>query len=141
MLKRSNKYLRDATDDTVIIDCGGFDSDITRYSISQADYILTPSSDDAPDQLALIEFNRVMKEVSASVSEKLTAKIILNKVHHSRSDFSDFDSLIDGLDYLERLPFTIPHSALIPKASFKGGGVKSGNIASKFLKLSKEVIK
>jgi len=129
------------TDKTVLIDCGGFDSDITRYALTQADYILTPTSDDPTDQFALIEFNDVMKEVSQMVGEKLTANILLNRVHHGRVDFSDIDKLIDGLDHLNRMPLTIPQSALIPKSAFKGTAVKNGSVASKFSKLSKDILR
>lgn len=127
------------TDKAVLIDCGGFDSDITRYSISQADCIITPTTDDPTDQFALLEFNKVMKAVSQMVGEKLTANILLNRVHHSRSDFKELDKLILGLEHLERLPFIIPQSALIPKAAFKGEAVKIGNIASKFDLLKKHL--
>lgn len=129
------------TNKTVLIDCGGFDSDITRYAISQADYIITPTSDDPTDQFALIEFNKVMKAVSQMVNEKLTAHILINRVHHSRQDFKDLDNLLSGLEHLERLPFTIPQSALIPKSAFKGEAVKSGAIGAKFNKLSKHALK
>lgn len=129
------------TDNLVIIDCGGFDSDITRYAISQADYIITPTSDDPTDQFALIEFNKVMKAVSQMVNENLTANILLNRVHHSRQEFKDLDNLLSGLEHLERLPFIIPQSALIPKAAFKGEAVKSGAIGAKFSKVSKNTLK
>jgi chromosome partitioning protein len=125
------------TDKTVLIDCGGFDSDITRYSISQADYIITPTTDDPTDQFALLEFNKVMKAVSQMVDEKLTANVLLNRVHHSRTDFKELDNLLSDLEHLERLPFIIPQSALIPKAAFKGEAVKKGNISNKFDLLTK----
>lgn len=129
------------TDKTVLIDCGGFDSDITRYAISQADFIVTPTSDDPTDQFGLVEFNKVMKAVSKMVDEKLNAHILLNRVHHSRGDFSDFNDLLSGLEHLELMPFTIPQSAQIPKAAFKGSGVKSGAVAAKFDKASKYILR
>ena len=128
------------TDETVLIDCGGFDSDITRYSLSQADYIITPTTDDPTDQFALIEFNKVMKAASKLVEEKLTANILVNRVHHSRSTFKELDSLLDDLDYLERLPFSIQQSAEIPKAAFKGKAVEKHNIHSKFVDLTKYIL-
>ena len=127
------------TDNLVLIDCGGFDSDITRYALSQADYIITPTTDDPTDQFALIEFNKVMQSVSLMVNEKLTAKVILNRVHHGRKVFRGLDSLLEGLEYLERLPVTIPQSALLPKAAFKGEAVKKGIIESKFNEIKKHI--
>lgn len=125
---------------TILIDCGGFDSDITRYAISQADYIITPTTDDPTDQFALVEFNKIMKSVSSMVDEKLTANILLNRVHHSRRDFKDLDNLLSGLDHLERLPFTVPQSAQIPQAAFKGEAVKSGAVGAKFSNISKNIL-
>lgn len=127
------------TDKLVLIDCGGFDSDITRYAISQADKIITPTTDDPTDQFALLEFNKVMRAVSQMVKEKLTALIVLNRVHHSRSEFKDLDSLLDDLEHLHRSPITIPQSALIPKAAFNGKAVLSGGVASKFSILAKDI--
>lgn len=127
------------TDKLVLIDCGGFDSDITRYAISQSDYTITPTTDDPTDQFALVEFNKVMKAVSQMVNEKLTAHIILNRVHYSRTDFKGLDKLLLGLEHLERLSITIPQSALIPKSAFKGEAVKNGTIGSKFHNLKKHI--
>jgi chromosome partitioning protein len=125
------------TDKTVLIDCGGFDSDITRYAISQGDYIITPTTDDPTDQFALRDFNKVLASVSKMVNEKLTANVLLNRVHHSRHEFKDIDLLIDGLEHLDRLPVMIQQSAQIPKAAFKGEGVKGGSVSDKFKQLSK----
>lgn len=129
------------TDKVVLIDCGGFDSDITRYAISQSDYTVTPTTDDPTDQFALVEFNKVMKAVSQMVNEPLTAYIVLNRVHHSRTDFKGLDKLLMDLEHLERLPINIPQSALIPKSAFKGEAVKNGTIAIKFEKLKKHIKK
>lgn len=127
------------TDKIVLIDCGGFDSDITRYAISQSDYTITPTTDDPTDQFALVEFNKVMKAVSQMVNEELTAYIILNRVHHSRTDFKGLDKLLSDLEHLDRLAITIPQSALIPKSAFKGEAVKNGAIALKFKKLKEHI--
>lgn len=107
-------------DKRILIDCGGFDSDITRYCISQADVILTPSTDDPTDQFALVEFDKTMRAVSKMVGEELTANVVLNRVHHSRKSFAEIGDLIEGLDYLNLLNTKIPTSSLIPKAAFKG---------------------
>lgn len=129
------------SDKLILIDCGGFDSDITRYAISQADKIITPTTDDPTDQFGLVEFDKTMKAVSQMVDEKLTALVVLNRVHHSRSEFNDLDKLIDSMEHLSRSPVIIPQSALIPKAAFNGKAVLSGTVASKFLILSKAISK
>ncbi|HBC3931549.1 TPA: ParA family protein [Vibrio parahaemolyticus] len=123
----------------IFVDTGGFDSTLNRWALSQADFILTPTSDDPSDQLRLMDFNKTMVAVSDMVKEPLTAYALLNRVHHSRRAFEDFDSLIAGLSHMKRLPNVIPQSASLPKAAFKGQPVKSGTIAADFSKLAKDI--
>lgn len=129
----------DDDDQLILVDTGGFDLTLNRYALSQADFILSPTSDDPTDQLRLKDFNRTMKEVSKSVGEHLTAYALLNRVHPNRRSFDDFDELISGLDHVERLPNIIPQSVSLPKAAFKGQPMKSGSIAANFAKLAKDI--
>ncbi len=125
----------------VFVDTGGFDSTLNRVALSQSDFILTPTSDDPSDQLRLLDFDKTMAAVSEMVNEHLTAHALLNRVHHSRRSFDDFDELVGGLKHLARMPNVIPQSAALPKAAFKGMPVKSGTIAADFSNLAKEIKK
>ena len=123
----------------VLFDCGGFDSDFNRAALSQSDVIITPSNDDPTAQLGLSHFNETMREVSKMVGEKLTANVVISRVHHARTDFSVMSELVDSLDHLELLPFVIPFSTKIPAAQFEGSHVKTGAIAAKFSLLAKYI--
>ncbi|EHI9242834.1 ParA family protein [Vibrio vulnificus] len=125
----------------IFVDTGGFDSTLNRVALSQSDFILTPTSDDPSDQLRLLDFDKTMAAVSEMVNEHLTAHALLNRVHHSRRSFDDFDELVGGLKHLARMPNVIPQSAALPKAAFKGLPVKSGTIAADFANLAKEIKK
>ncbi|CCN92061.1 putative partitioning protein (plasmid) [Vibrio nigripulchritudo SFn27] len=125
----------------IFVDTGGFDSTLNRVALSQSDFILTPTSDDPSDQLRLLDFDKTMSAVSEMVNEHLTAHALLNRVHHSRRSFDDFDELVGGLKHLARMPNVIPQSAALPKAAFKGMPVKSGTIAADFSNLAKEIKK
>ncbi|EJG1894836.1 TPA: ParA family protein [Vibrio parahaemolyticus] len=132
------------TDELTIIDCGGFDTDLIKCALSQADFILTPSTDDPTDQLALRKFNDVVKAVNEEwiqSGEKVKASVVLNRVHPNRSDFSDIAELIDGLDSMELCPIKIKQSVSIPAAIFLGSGVKSGTSAAQFSQLAKHIEK
>ena len=120
-----------------IIDCGGFDSDITRKALELADIIITPSSDDPQDQFALIDFNNVLEFLSEKNKRKIVAYVLINRVHHSRNNFNEIQELIQGLSHMKLLPVVIHASAQIPRAAFKGEGVKSGSVAAKYSKLAK----
>ncbi|MEF1204337.1 ParA family protein [Photobacterium damselae] len=120
----------------VIIDCGGFDSDITREALRIADMVITPTSDDPQDQFGLMDFNEVLNFISKDNHRKITSHVLINRVHPSRTNFSEMSELVDGLSNMKLLPIVIPSSAQIPKAAFSGHGVRSGNIAARFYKLS-----
>ncbi|KLV03299.1 hypothetical protein ABT56_20230 [Photobacterium aquae] len=125
----------------IFVDTGGFDSTLNRIALGQSDFILTPTGEDPSDQLRLLDFDETMAAVSDEVNENLVAHVLLNRVHHSRRSFDDFDELIGGLKHMVRLPNVIPQSAALPKAAFNGSAVKSGTIAAHFSKLAKEIKK
>lgn len=126
-------------DKRILIDCGGFDSDITRYCISQADHILTPTSDDPTDQFALVEFDKTMRAVSKMVNEPLIARVVLNRVHHSRKSFPEITTLISDLSHLSLLKTTIQASSLIPKSAFTGSHTTDKKLTMKFKDLHSEL--
>ncbi|EJB0234190.1 ParA family protein [Vibrio vulnificus] len=131
------------TDEMTIVDCGGFDTALIKCAISQADFVVVPSSDDATEQLALRKFNDVIKDVNEQwiqSDDKVKAQVVLNRIHHSRRDFSDVERLINGLDSLDLCPVKIRQSASIPAAAFSGQGVKSGSSAAQFNQLSKYIL-
>lgn len=123
--------------DSAIIDCGGFDSDITRKALELADVIITPSSDDPQDQFALMAFNDVLEFLSVKNKRRIVAHVLINRVHPSRRNFDEMSALVEGLSHMKLLPLVIHASAQIPKAAFLGRGVKSGNVAAKYSTLSK----
>ena len=91
------------TTDCAIIDCGGFDSDITRRALELTDVIITPSSDDPQDQFALIDFNEVLEFLSVKNKRRISAHILINRVHPSRRNFDEMKDLIDGLSNMQLL--------------------------------------
>lgn len=125
----------------LIIDCGGFDSDITRTAMELADIIITPSNDDPQEQFALMKLNEILKAVSKKLGKKVISHIVISRVHPSRRDFKEFEELVSSLSNLELLPVSIPYSAQIPKAAFGGSAVKSGTVAAKFSKLAELLLK
>lgn len=131
---------QDTKESIILIDCGGYDGDMIRVVLANADFVITPSSDDPTEQFALNEYNEVLREISKSTGTKITANVLINRVHPSRTTFIDFVSLINNLEYIQLIPVQIPQSALIPKAMFQGTAIKSGTIAAKY-KLLAEYIK
>ncbi|HID5229898.1 TPA: ParA family protein [Enterobacter roggenkampii] len=108
---------------TVLVDCGGFDSAITRTAVAAADLILSPFHDDPSDILGLIEFSQVLEEISIKMGKTLKAHIVMNKVHPSRSNFRDLDDYLKQFSNLERLDTAIPLDKSIPAKFGEGLGI------------------
>jgi chromosome partitioning protein len=66
-------------DDIVLIDSGGFDSDLNRISILGADLIITPVSSDLIEIYGLEAFKRILKDLK-SIEPDIKSYILLNKI-------------------------------------------------------------
>lgn len=124
---------QDTSDTITMIDCGGYDDDLNRLAIANADLVITPSNDDPTEQFGLIKFNEILANLDCK------AHVLISGVHHSRSNFDDIDELISEQSHLERLPVVIPFSSLLPKAQFKGEALKSGTVAARFSRLAAHI--
>lgn len=133
------KWTEEGEYKNILIDCGGFDSTLTQYAISQSDVVVTPSNDDPTEQFGLANFNEAMIAASDLVGETLKAVVVLNKVHPSRRDFSVMETFISSQSNLVLSKIIIPFSASVPKAQFEGSAVRSGTIAAKFNQLAKNL--
>ena len=107
----------------VLVDCGGFDSAITRTAVAVSDLILSPFNDDPSDTLGLMEFSKILDDISSKMGRKITAHIVMNKVHPSRSNFRDLDGYLDQFDNLKRLDTAIPLDKTVPAKFGEGLGV------------------
>lgn len=107
----------------VLIDCGGFDSALTRTAIAAADLILSPVNDDPSDILGLQEFSRVLNDISEEMGSDKIAHVVLNKVHPSRTNFKDIDTYLDAFPNLVRLDTAIPLDKTVPAKFGEGLGV------------------
>lgn len=66
--------------DILLIDVGGYDSDINRLAITGADILITPVSDSDIELIGLIAFRDILRDLRKKKS-RLTAKILFNKIH------------------------------------------------------------
>jgi chromosome partitioning protein len=72
----------------LLIDVGGFDSDMNRIAILGADLIITPVSDSGIELIGLLSFRKILREIREHRKD-LKASILLNKVHPSASTSLD----------------------------------------------------
>lgn len=71
-------------DKLLIIDVGGFDSDLNRAAILGADIVLTPVSDSSIELIGLLAFKNILNDIR-SIRPELQASILINRVHFNLS--------------------------------------------------------
>ncbi|MFB2828958.1 ParA family protein [Aeromonas jandaei] len=94
------KLLQAAGENLVLIDCGGFDSELVRIAIAAADLIIAPSNDDITEQIGLVRFNRVLAEISQASGEQIQAHVLMTRTNPSRKNFSAISDELTGLPHL-----------------------------------------
>lgn len=108
---------------TVLVDCGGFDSSLTRAAVALADLIISPLNDEPSDILGLHEFSKVLNEISEDLGHKKIAHVVMNKVRPNRRNYSDIDAFIAQFDNLVRMETAIPLDKAAPQKFGQGLGV------------------
>lgn len=68
----------------LLIDVGGFDSDMNRVALLGADLVITPVSDSGIELVGLLSFRKILREIREHRKD-LVANILLNKIHPSAS--------------------------------------------------------
>jgi chromosome partitioning protein len=65
----------------IVIDCGGFDSELNRLALIAADMIITPVGDSSLELHGLVRFGEIVKEINRSMKSEIKARTLLNRVH------------------------------------------------------------
>ena len=73
----------------LVVDVGGFDSDINRLAMSKSDKILIPVSSSVTEIIGFQTFKGILKDI-----ETKEINIVLNNVHPLQNNFADIESVI-----------------------------------------------
>ena len=132
------------TGGVLIIDVGGYDSELSRISAVVADLIITPVSDSAIELVGLVSFRNILREIRKHKKD-LVASVLLNRVHVATSK-----SLTDIFEFVaENQEFNMMSTIIRDRADFKkayeaGKSVieynAKSNAASELTALIKEII-
>lgn len=127
-------------DRCLVIDCGGFDSDLISIAIAGADFVLTPSRDSVKDLNALRIFDGVLERISGQIKSDKKAYVFPSQIYHSRKNFDSYRNWIENFNHLEFLEIPIPTNNIIDNSSNKGLSVieydKDHKIAKKYIELA-----
>ena len=95
--------------ENVIVDVGGFDSDIGRAVCAVADLIITPSNDTPTDKIGLARFDLMLSEVSQTVGRHLKAHVLICKAHPTQKHFSKITEALAQGQHLTRMETVITY--------------------------------
>jgi len=110
-----NHYKAD-TNNLLIIDSGGYDSDINRTVLIKADMIITPVGISQIEIFGLQKFKKILKDASEALNTKIKTNVLLNNVD-SRSK----SKLKDLKEYIKEKPnyFNLLNTTLHSRADYK----------------------
>lgn len=108
---------------TILIDCGGFDSDINRVAIASADIIIVPANDDINELIGLRRFDQVLGELSEEINMHISAYVLFNRIHPQRKRFEEAEKFLSHAKHLTRLESVISRRKEYPLTAAKGYGV------------------
>jgi len=131
-------------DKNIIVDVGGFDSNINRAAMFISDIIITPAVDKVTELAGLYKFHEIIKELSENMNTDIKSHIVLNDVNPSSKDFSIMIDLVEQLEHFELLDTIVCHRADFYKTMEEGKGVSDLNVSKakdELLKLKKEILK
>jgi len=128
-------------DRNIIIDVGGFDSNLNRAAIYISDIIITPAVDRVTEMAGLYKFHQIIEELSSKMKTNIQADILLNDVSPTQKDFSIIEVLVDNLKHFNLMDTIVAHRADFYKTMEEGKGVTEIEGKSKAKKELKELIK
>lgn len=88
-------------DKTLFIDCGGFDSDLTRTAVAFADCVIVPSKDSLTERIGLMHFDDVLEEISTIMGTNITAHLYLCKVNPNKKNFPKLEAIIPTFKHIK----------------------------------------
>ncbi|MCF6459096.1 ParA family protein [Pseudoalteromonas sp. MMG024] len=109
----------------ILVDCGGFDSDINSMAIAAADLLIVPANDDINEKIGLMRFDETLSRVSEQMGKKIVGHVLFNRTHPSRKNFGGAEDFISESNHLVRLKSVLPRRNDFPLAAANGKGVSN----------------
>ena len=130
------------TDDLVLIDSGGFDSDLNRIAIIGADLIITPLSNNLIEIYGLEAFKRILKDLK-EVEPNIKSNVLLNNVNpQAKKSIRELQAYIkSNNEYFELFDTVFRRRADFAKSFEEGKSVIEIDKKSKASKELKNLIK
>jgi chromosome partitioning protein len=130
------------TDDLVLIDSGGFDSDLNRIAIVSADLIITPLSNNLIEIYGLETFKTILKELK-EIEPSIKSNVLLNNVNpQAKRSIQELQNYIkSNNEYFDLFNTVLRRRVDFAKSFEEGKSVVEINSKSKASKELKSLIK
>lgn len=89
------------SDEFLFVDCGGFDSDMTRTAVAFADLLLVPAKDSLTERIGLMKFDQVLAEISEIMETNIVGHVFLCKTNPTKKHFPKMEALLPNLKHLK----------------------------------------
>lgn len=132
-------------DNLLIIDSGGYDSDINRAALIKADMIITPVGISQIEIFGVQKFRTILKEASEALGTTIKTNVLLNNVDsRSKKRLKELKKYIASNTTYFNLLETVIHSRADFKNSYGEGLTvkelnKKGDAQDEIKQLSKEI--
>lgn len=101
---------------TILVDCGGFDSGLTRIAIAAADLVITPANEDSTEFIGLKRFQKTLAELSVKANREIIAHVLIYRNHINRKNFDEFREAINKKANLTSFNTVVGYSGNFDKA-------------------------
>jgi len=116
------KQYQNDRNNLLVIDSGGYDSDINRAALIKADIIITPVGISQIEIFGLQKFRKILKEASEALGTTVRTNVLLNNVDsRSKTRLKDLKEYIQEKDKHFNLLDTILYSRADYKNSYGEG--------------------
>lgn len=132
-------------DNLLIIDSGGYDSNINRAALIKADIIITPVGISQIEIFGLQKFRKILKDASSALGHIVKTNVLLNNVDsRSKTKLEDLKEYINSNDEYFNLLNTTIHTRADYRNSYGEGLTvkeynKKGAAHDEIKHLSKEI--
>jgi len=134
-------------DRLLIVDCGGFDSQMNRVALIRSHAIITPVSPSQIELFGLQNFTKILKEASEKLGREIVANVVINNADsRSKASIEEVQEYIRGAHKYLNLLETVVHWRSDFKKSYAVGlGVTElnpkGKASEEMMTLTNEVKK
>ena len=141
-----NKYSKNK-DNLLIVDSGGYDSNVNRAALVKADIVITPVGISQIEIFGLQIFRKILKDASEALGQKIKTNVLINNVDsRSKNKLKELRSYIEENNKY----FNLLESTVYTRVDYKnsyGDGLtvkelnKKGAAAEEIKQLAKEILK